>query len=185
MKKELIIEEKIEGLIITIRGLKVILDSDLASLYGVDTKQFNRAVKRNFDRFPSDFMFQLTIEEFESLRCQFGTSKKNQNLISQTVISKGKGGRRYLPYAFTEYGVAMLSSVLNSERAIKVNIEIMRIFGKLRQIISTHEDLLHRLNALQERYDKYFKVIFDALDQMMNTQEDKREHGPMGFEIRK
>lgn len=131
----------IEQRILLIRGQKVLLDSDLAGLYDVTTFNLNKAVKRNTDRFPRDFMFQLTQEEVGNLRFQFGIS----SLRSQNATSK-HGGRRYLPYVFTEQGVAMLSSVLNSERAIAVNIEIMRTFVKLRELLATHAELARKLN---------------------------------------
>jgi len=115
----------------------------------------NRAVKRNLQRFPLDFMFQLTVEEADVLRCQIGTSKK------------GRGGRRYFPYVFTEQGVAMLSSVLNSERSILVNIEIMRAFVKLRQMLASNAELSRQLAELESKYDKQFKVVFDAIRQLM------------------
>jgi len=147
--------ERIEQAIFLIRGQKVLLDADLAQLYGVETKILNKAVKRNLDRFPEDFMFQLTAEEAENLRFQIGTSKKQ------------RGGRRYLPYAFTEQGVAMLSGVLNSPRAVKVNVEIMRAFVRLRQLMATHTDLARKLTALEQKYDKQFKVVFDAIRALM------------------
>ena len=146
--------ERIERVIRVLRGEKVILDSEIAQLYEVETKVLIRAMKRNLGRFPPDFMFQLTREELEFLRCQSGTSK-------------GRGGRRYLPYAFTEQGVAMLSSVLNSERAIRVNIELMRAFSRLRHVMSTQSDLARRLDELEQKYDDHFKVVFDALRQLM------------------
>ena len=154
---DLIPSEKIEKAIYLIRGEKVMLDRDLALLYEVETKALNRAVKRNLQRFPSDFMFQLTAEEADFLRCQIGTSKK------------GRGGRRYLPYVFTEQGVAMLSTVLNSERAILVNIEIMRAFVKLRQLLASNAELSRRLDELESKYDKQFRVVFDAIRQLMAT----------------
>lgn len=154
---DLIPSERIEKAIYLIRGEKVMLDRDLASLYGVETKVLNRAVKRNLRRFPLDFMFQLTAEESDLLRCQIGTS------------NKGRGGRRYLPYVFTEQGVAMLSSVLNSERSILVNIEIMRAFVKLRQLLVSNAELSRQLAELESKYDKQFKVVFDAIRQLMAT----------------
>lgn len=150
-----IAEEVVEAKILLVRGQKVMLDSDLAALYRVETKALNRAVKRNGERFPEDFMFQLTLEETRSLRFHFGTSKE------------GRGGRRYPPFAFTEQGVAMLSSVLRSQRAVQVNIAIMRAFVKLRQILSTHKDLARQLEAMEKKYDAQFKVVFDALRQLM------------------
>lgn len=145
--------KRIEQAILVLRGERVMLDLDIALLYGVETRALVQAAKRNRERFPRDFMFQLTSEEVENLR-------------SQSVISSW-GGRRYLPYAFTEQGVAMLSSVLRSERAVRVNIEIMRAFVRLRQVMSTREDLLRRLDELEQRYDAQFKAVFDALRQLM------------------
>lgn len=149
---------RIEQSIVFLRKERVMLDVDIAPLYGVETRVLLQAVKRNLDRFPPDFMFQLTPEETERLRCQFGTSN-------------GRGGRRYLPYAFTEQGVAMLSSVLRSEQAVRVNIEIMRAFVRLRQMMSTQADLIRRLDELEERYDGQFKAVFDALRRLMTPPE--------------
>jgi hypothetical protein len=157
----------IEGLILLIRGHKVMLDSDLAELYGVTTKRLNEQVRRNLSRFPEDFMFQLTESETHLLRSQFATSKG------------GRGGRRYLPYAFTEQGVAMLSSVLNSGRAIKVNIEIMRAFVRLRQILASNKELAKRLDDLEKKYDAQFRVVFDAIRELMKPPESKKR--PIGF----
>jgi hypothetical protein len=145
--------ERITGAIFLIRGQKVMLDADLAELYGVDTSALNRAVRRNRGRFPDDFMFQLSSQETEHLRCQFGISRW--------------GGRRYQPYAFTEQGLAMLSSVLHSQRAVRVNIEIMRAFVQLRPMLSTHADLARKLAALEKKYDAQFKVVFDAIRELM------------------
>lgn len=159
--------EHIERTILLIRGHKVILDRDLAKLYGVQTRDLNKAVNRNQDRFPSDFMIQLTRAEFNNLKFQFGTSSW--------------GGTRKLPRAFTEQGVAMLSSVLRSRRAVQVNIEIMRTFVRLREMIASHKDLARRLNELEEKYDTQFKVVFDAIRQLMEPQESKRR---IGFKAR-
>ena len=137
------------------------LDADLADLYGVETKALNRAVRRNVGRFPDDFMFQLTFDEAENLKCQFGTSRW--------------GGRRYQPYAFTEQGVAMLSSVLRSERAVRVNIEIMRAFVQLRQMLASHADLARKLVALEKKYDAQFKIVFDAIRELMTPPEPPRK----------
>jgi hypothetical protein len=165
-KTDLISSEQIEKAIYLIRDEKVMLDRDLALLYGVQTKILNRAVKRNLARFPMDFMFQLTEDEAEALRFQIGTS------------NKGRGGRRYLPYVFTEQGVAMLSTVLNSERAIVVNIEIMRAFVKLRQLLASNTDLARRLDELESRYDKQFKIVFVAIRQLMaKPARDRKEIG--------
>ena len=141
----------IQQRIFFIRGQKVMLDVHLAELYRVATKNLNKAVRRNKDRFPGDFMLQLTKEEFNSLRFHFGTS------------NAGKGGRRYLPYAFTEQGIAMLSSVLHGRRAAQVNIEIMRAFVKLRELLATHKDLARKLEELERKYDAQFRVVFDAI----------------------
>ncbi|MDP9180150.1 MAG: ORF6N domain-containing protein [Chloroflexota bacterium] len=147
--------ERIERSILLIRGQKVILDSDLADLYGVETRALVQAVQRNRERFPNDFMFQLTVEDFANLKSQF------------VISSRGWGGRRSPPYAFTEQGVAMLSSVLRSQRAVHVNIEIMRSFVRLREMLSSNRDLARRLDELEKRYDAQFKAVFDAIRQLM------------------
>jgi hypothetical protein len=157
--------KRIERTILVLRGERVMLDVDIALLYGVETRALVQAVKRNRERFPSDFMFQLTPEEIENLR-------------SQSVISSW-GGRRYRPYAFTEQGVAMLSSVLRSKRAVQVNIEIMRAFVRLRQVMSTQGDLIRRLDELEQRYDAHFKIVFDALRQLMSPPASARKR--IGF----
>jgi len=162
--------EQIERLILLIRGYKVMLDADLAALYGVTTKRLNEQVRRNIARFPNDFMFQLTREEVESLRSQFATS------------NKGRGGRRYAPLAFTEQGIAMLSSVLNSRRAIQVNIEIMRAFVRLRQILASNAQLARKMDALEKKYDAQFKVVFDAIRELMIPPEPKKRK--IGFLVR-
>lgn len=149
--------ERLEKSIYYIRGEKVMLDEDLARLYLVRTKVLVQAVKRNRQRFPNDFMFQLTTEEYSALR-------------SQIVTSSGRAGRRALPYAFTEHGVSMLSSVLNSERAIEVNIAIIRAFIKMRQMIAGNKDLAQRLNELEKRYDAQFKVVFNSIRELINAQ---------------
>lgn len=146
--------ERIEQAILLIRGEKVMLDADLAALYEVETKVLVQAVKRNLARFPDDFMFQLTREEFERLR-------------SQSVTSKGRGGRRHPPYAFTEQGVAMLASVLRSPRAVQVNIAIVRTFVRLRKMLASHKDLARKLEELERKYDSQFQVVFEAIRQLM------------------
>jgi len=168
--------EQIERLILLIRGQKVMLDADLAELYRVETRILIRNVKRNIERFPQHFMFQLTTEEFDALKFQFGSS----NLRSQFGISSSSwGGRRYPPYAFTEQGVAMLSSVLHSKRAIQVNIQIMDTFVRLRQMLASHADLARKLEALEKKYDKQFKIVFDAIRDLMTPPEPKKR--PIGF----
>jgi hypothetical protein len=144
--------------ILTVRGQNVMLDVSLARLYGVPTKTLNRAVRRNQERFPEDFMFQLTKEEAEHLRCQSGTSNSG---------SSSWGGRRYLPYVFTEQGVAMLSSVLRSRRAILVNIEIMRTFVRLRTMAGSVAELRRKIDALERKYDIQFKDVFGAIRALM------------------
>ncbi len=145
--------ERIENRIFLVRDQKVMLDRDLAELYGVETRNLNKAVTRNIDRFPPDFMFSLTKEEFENLMFQNGTSSW--------------GGTRKLPRAFTEQGVAMLSSVLRSDRAAQVNILIMRAFVKMRETIIAHKDLARKLDAMEEKYDASFRIVFDAIRRLM------------------
>lgn len=167
MSNALILKERIENKIYFLRGQKVMLDLDLAELYRVLTKRLNEQVKRNIKRFPKDFMFQLTSKEANILRSQFATSSY--------------GGRRYVPYAFTEQGVAMLSSVLNSERAIQVNIQIMRTFTRLRRIISSHRQLANKLKQLGKRIDKHddeIQTIFEAINSLVAIeQKPKRKIG--------
>ena len=167
MTSNLIPIQRIEARIFLFRGEKVMLDSDLAELYGVETKVLNQAVQRNAGRFPSDFLFQLTREEFVNLKSQFVTS------------SRGHGGRRKVPLVFTEQGVAMLSGLLNSPRAVAVNIEIMRTFVRLRQMIAGHADLARKLSSIEKKYDAQFKVVFDAIRELMTppTAEEVREMG--------
>jgi len=150
--------ERIERAILLIRGQKVMLDADLAELYGVATKVLNQAVRRNLSRFPQDFMFELRRKEAENLRIHFGTSSR-------------WGGRRYNPLAFTEQGVAMLSSVLRSGRAVQVNIAIMRAFVKLREMLASHRDLARRLEEMEKKYDAQFRVVFDAIRELMRPPE--------------
>ena len=171
--------ERIEKKILLIRGHKVMLDEDLAELYGVTAKRLNEQVKRNRDRFPKDFMFQLNPGESRNLRSQFATS----SLRSQSVTLPDHGGRRYLPYVFTEQGVAMLSSVLHSKRAVKVNIEIMRAFVKLRQLLASHASLARKLNELEQKYDKQFRVVFEAIRNLMAPAEEP-EKELIGFKRR-
>jgi len=169
-KADLIPAERIESRILLLRGQKVMLDRDLAALYGVETKALKRAVKRNAARFPDDFMFIMTQGELADWRRQFGTS------ISDRM------GLRHAPMAFTEHGVAMLSSVLNSERSIAVNIAIMRTFARLRSILASHADLAFKLEELEKKYDKQFSVVFDALRELMNPPEPPRKR--IGFGVR-
>jgi uncharacterized membrane protein YccC len=167
MPAHLVPAERIEQAILLIRGQKLMLDSDLAALYAVPTKVLNQAVRRNLDRFPKDFMLQLTVDEAANLR-------------SQTVTSSSWGGRRHRPYAFTEQGVAMLSSVLNSARAVKVNIEVMRAFVRLRRLMATHADLRRKIEELERRYDKQFAVVFEAIREILDPPRE-RTKGRIGF----
>jgi hypothetical protein len=160
--------ERIASKIYAIRQVKVMLDRDLAELYGVDTKRLKEQVKRNIKRFPSDFMFELTKEEFKNLRSQIATSSW--------------GGSRYTPMAFTEQGVAMLSGVLNSDRAIAVNIQIMRTFTKLRQAILNNEDLRKELSELKLLTEERFKVVFEALDQLLAVEYEEKKK--IGFTVK-
>ena len=152
------------------RGTRIMLDADLARLYGVATKNLNKAVKRNASRFPSDFMFQLSPKELHSLGFQSGTSKPR------------RGGRRYAPYAFTEQGVAMLSSVLRSSRAVQVNVAIMRSFVRLREMLTTHEELRRKIDAIEKRYDARFQAVFETIRQMLETPVPAKK--PIGFHAR-
>ena len=169
-KADLLPVEVIANKILMIRGRKVMLSMDLAKLYGVEVRALVQAVKRNIERFPRDFMFQLNDDEFE-------------NLKSQIVISSWGGARRALPYAFTEQGVAMLSSVLNSGRAIRVNISIMRVFSKLKQLALSHSELLRKVESLERKYgehDKKIEIVFAALKQLLEPPVSKKT-GKIGF----
>jgi len=177
--KEIIPNERIINRIFLIRGKKVMFDKDLAQLYGVETRTLNQAVRRNKERFPDDFMFQLTKEEFRIWASQIVIpNDKDRNLRSQTVISS-YGGRRYIPYVFTEQGIAMLSSVLKSKRAIQTNIAIMRTFAKLREFLLTHKELREKIEKLEKRYDKQFKVIFDVIKKLISEKREPYEQ--IGF----
>src|SRR5450756_1815480 len=198
-KKLIASVEQIESRIFLIRGQKVMLDADLAELYGVETKVFNQAIKRNAVRFPEDFMFQLTSEEFADLRCQIDTS----NLRSQIVTSNnpsGRGGRRHLPYAFTEHGAIMAASVLNSPRAVETSVQVVRAFVRLRQMLSSSAELWmkqlairlgckrpqpsrwlsRKLAALEKKYDIQFKAVFVAIRELMTPLEPRKKR-PIGF----
>ena len=169
--KALVPVEVISSKIYLIRGLKVMLDRDLAELYDVETKVLKRAVRRNFNRFPNDFMFELSKKEMEDWRCQFGTSKGD------------KMGLRYKPMAFTEQGVAMLSSVLRSKRAINVNIQIMRAFTQLRKLLSTHEDLKKKIESMEKKYDQQFQVVFEAIKQLIDEESKPKKIYPVKFKF--
>ena len=187
MSKEIVPIERIAESIRWIRGHKVLLDSDLALLYGVATKVLNQAVKRNRERFPDDFMFQLNADETGFLRLQFVTLEKERRTNwSQIVTSSEKHrGKRYRPYAFTEQGIAMLSSVLKSDRAIKVNIAIMRAFVKLRQLLNANRELAKKFSELEQRvgkHDEDITAILEAIRQLMAPPEKPRRE--IGFHVR-
>lgn len=169
--QSLIPAERIEKFILLIRGEKVMLDRDLAELYGVPTRTLNQAVRRNIKRFPVDFMFQLSKQELENWKSQF--------VISNPAA---KMSLRKPPLAFTEQGVAMLSSVLRSERAIAVNIAIMRAFVRLREILSTHKELARKLEEMEQKYDEQFRVVFEAIRQLMTPTEQEKK-GRIGFRL--
>jgi hypothetical protein len=171
-EKELLIHQAIENKIYIIRGQKVMLDKDLSELYGITTKVFNQAVKRNLERFPEDFMFQLTDFEQDYLRSQIVTSKT------------GRGGTRYLPMAFTEHGVLMLSSVLNSPRAIQVNIQIMRIFARIRQMLSDNTELRLEIEQIKKKvnnHDQNIEIVFSYLDEFLEKKEKPETKNKIGF----
>jgi hypothetical protein len=173
--QSLIPVERIERSILLIRGQKVILDNDLADLYGVETKVLKQSVRRNQERFPEDFMFELTWDETDVVESQFRVAYQPKGVFSRSQIVTLKHGKnvKYLPYAFTEQGVAMLSSVLRSPQAVAVNIEIMRAFVRLRQLLLSHADLARKVDSLEKKYDGQFKVVFDALRQLMQPPPEK------------
>ena len=202
-KKLIASVEQIESRIFLIRGQKVMLDADLAELYGVETGALNRAVKRNIERFPKDFMFQLTSEEFADLRCQIGISNMRSQIATSnnpTATPAGRGGRRHLPYAFTEHGAIMAASVLNSPRAVETSVQVVRAFVRLRQMLSSNAELWmkqlairlgckrpqpsrwlsRKLATLEKKYDIQFKAVFEAIRELMTPLEPKKKR-PIGF----
>lgn len=164
----LIAVANIENHILIVRGQRVMLDSDLAEIYGVETKRLIEQVKRNLGRFPEDFMFQLTREENADLRSQFETSSQH-------------GGRRYLPYAFTEHGALMLASVLRSDRAVAMSIYVVRAFARLREMLFNHEDLKQKIAEMEAKYDQQFKVVFDALHELFEPPPQSKKK--IGFKV--
>lgn len=162
--------ERIERAILLIRGEKVMLDSDLAAIYGVETKRVNEQVRRNFNRFPPDFMFQLTAKEGDFLRSQFATLKRGQH-------------RKYLPYAFTEHGALMLANVLNSERAAQTSVQVFRAFVWLRQLLASNAELARKLAALERKYDAQFRVVFEAIRELMTPPEPPKRR-EIGFHVK-
>ncbi len=176
--------QQVEHLIFIVRGQKVMLDSDLAALYGAATKVLNQAVRRNNERFPEDFMFQLSKEECGCLLTQIAVSGEESALGNRSQIVTGSQKHRdprFRPYAFTEQGIAMLSSVLRSPRAVKVNIEIMRAFVKIRQWLASNAELSQRLNALEQKYDGQFKLVFDAIRSLMQAPAHTEPRKEIGF----
>lgn len=169
IKKDMLVaQEIIESKVLFVRGKKIMLDKDLAVLYAVETRDLNKAVTRNLDRFPEDFCFRLTKEEFKSLMFQNGTSKR--------------GGTRKLSRAFTEHGILMLSSVLNSPRAISVNIQIMRTFTRLREMLASHGELKQKIEKMEKKYDYQFRVVFDTIKKLLDPPEKPKT--PIGFHVR-
>jgi hypothetical protein len=176
--------ERIEKRIYLIRGQKVMFDYDLAELYEVGTRDLVKATQRNKDRFPAEFAFQLTYQEVRSLMCQSGTSNSQPSETTEDLHFRGfslerRGGRRKLPYAYTEHGIVMLSSVLHSQRAVVVNVEIVRTFIRLRQILGSHAELARKLAALEQKCDTQFKAVFDAIRELMTPPEPPRRR--IGF----
>ena len=165
--KESIIKSGYQSLIYEFRGLKVMLDYDLAALYGIETKRLKQQVRRNSDRFPPDFMFELNKKEFETLRSQF--------------VSSERGGTRYAPMAFTEHGVAMLSSVINSDKAIKINIEIMRAFSRYRALLTENKDLRSEIRALDDKINKVFKFLLEKMDALHQKEIEKPKRKQIGY----
>ncbi len=200
-KKAIVVAENIESKILTIRGHcervelkapgtrrrppcgeKVMLDADLAELYGVETKRLNEQVRRNIERFPEDFMFQLTVEEIADLRSQNVTSSLRSQIATSNSPA-GRGGRRYLPYAFTEHGALMLGNVLKSERAVEVSLHVVRAFVHLRELVSGHKELAKKLNQLERKvgaHDKAIAEIINAIRQLMAPDEPKKKRS-IGF----
>jgi len=162
--------ERIERAILLIRHEKVMLDSDLAEIYGVETKRINEQVRRNLNRFPPDFMFQLTAKEWDSLRSQFATLKRGEH-------------RKYLPYAFTEHGALMLANVLNSERAAQTSVQVVRAFVRLRQLLASNAELARKLNALEKKYDTQFRVVFEAIRKLMTPPKPPKRR-EIGFHVK-
>ncbi len=169
MTTKLIPQEVIQTKIFLLRGQKVMVDKDLAELYGVTTYDLKRAVRRNLSRFPADFMFEMTKEEYSALRRQFGVLKRGSH-------------SKYLPYAFTEHGILMLSSVLNSERAVQVNIQIMRTFTQLREMLAGNKELKQKIEEMEKKYDHQFQIVFQAIKKLLEPPSPKSK-GPIGFHV--
>lgn len=182
-KKLIASVEQIESRIFLIRGQKVMLDADLAELYGAETKRLNEQVRRNSERFPEDFMFQLTAEEFANLRSQIMTSSLRSQIATSNNpagTTAGRGGRRHHPYAFTEHGAIMVASVLNSPRAVETSVQVVRAFVRLRQMLSSNAELSRKLATLEKKYDIQFKAVFVAIRELMTPLEPRKKR-PIGF----
>lgn len=175
--------ESLAVLVRTVRGERVLLDADLATLYGVATGALNQAVKRNLERFPADFMFQLSIEEWGDLRSQIVISRDLRAGMRSQFVTASRRNVSALPFAFTEQGVAMLSSVLRSPRAVEVNIAIMRTFVQLRRLMDSNRDLARKIEAMEHKYDEQFAVVFNAIKQLIAEDDVKKAHPKrrMGF----
>ncbi len=181
-KKPIIVTANIESRILLIRGQKVMLDTDLAELYGIETKRLNEQVRRNIERFPEDFMFQLTADEIADLRSQNVTSSlRSQIATSNSPV--GRGGRRYLPYVFTEHGALMLGNVIKSERAVEMSLMVVRAFVRMRELVAGNKELAQKLNQLERKvgaHDKAIAEIINAIRQLMSPEEPKKKR-PIGF----
>jgi hypothetical protein len=179
MKSEIVVSE-VEKVIFTIRGQKVILDADLAQIYGVKTKVFNQAVRRNSNRFPEDFMIRLTHEEMKNLNSESPSSKlRSAGAMRSQFVTASRRNIRFLPLAFTEHGAIMAASVLNTSRAIDVSVSVVRAFIRLREILASNKDLARKLEVLEQKYDSQFKVVFDAIRQLMRPPQHRRRR--IGF----
>ncbi len=179
---KIILVDRIEPLIQTIRAQNVILDSDLAMLYGVPTKRLNEQVRRNRERFPDDFMFQLTAEETgTALRSQNATASESEPQMRSQIATASKRNVRYRPYAFSEHGAIMAASILNSPIAVEISVYVVRAFVKLRELVLAHADLARKFDALEKKYDAQFQVVFDAIRQLMAPPPELQRRGKIGF----
>jgi len=179
---KVVLVDRIEPLIRPIRGQNVILDGDLASLYGVPTKRLNEQVRRNQQRFPGDFLFQLTAEEAAAaVGSQKATASESSPRMRSQNATASRRNARYRPYAFTEHGAIMAASILNSPTAVEISVYVVRAFVKLREMILAHKDLARKLDALEQKYDAQFKVVFDAIRQLMAPPKEPRPRGKIGF----
>ena len=179
---KIVLVDRIEPLIQPLRGQHVILDSDLAALYNVSTKRLNEQVRRNRQRFPGDFMFQLTAEEATTaLRSQNATASESESRMRSQSATASKRNVRYLPYAFTEHGAIMAASILNSPMAVEVSVYVVRAFVKMRELVLAHKDLARKLDTLEQKYDAQFAVVFDAIRRLMAPPPDPKRRSKIGF----